>query len=158
MWQTLTGAGGLVVADDRLLMIRQRRHYGIHWELPSGYHEPGESLEEATAREVLEETSVPVEIGELVCTLTWAREHDHRRNVLAFFAATPTDTSPVPRAQVEEDIEEAAFVDPLALPAEEIHPLNRAILDRWWPDRTGGFHLHADVSVREDGTQDYRFR
>jgi hypothetical protein len=68
VWQTLTGAGGLVVADDRLLLIRQRRHFGIHWELPSGYQ------------------------------------------------------------------------------------------DRWWPDRTGRFHLHADVSVRDDGTQDYRFR
>jgi ADP-ribose pyrophosphatase YjhB (NUDIX family) len=158
VWETLTGAGGLVVADERLLMIRQRRHYGTHWELPSGYHEPGESLEEATVREVLEETSVAVDIGELVCTLTWAREHDCRRNVLAFFAATPTDSAHDPRPQVEEDIEEAAFLDPLALPAEEIHPLNRAILDRWWHDRTSGFHLHADISVREDGTQDYRFR
>jgi ADP-ribose pyrophosphatase YjhB (NUDIX family) len=87
----LTGVGGLVVCDDLLLMIRQRRPYGVHWEFPSGYYEPGESLEEATAREVLEETAIAVEVGEFVCTMVWEREHDRRRNVLAFFVATPVE-------------------------------------------------------------------
>jgi cysteine synthase A len=54
-WTTLTGAGGIVVHDGRLLLVRQRRAYGVHWEFPSGYYEPGESFEETTAREVLED-------------------------------------------------------------------------------------------------------
>jgi hypothetical protein len=32
-------------------MVLQRRPYGVHWEAPSGYHEPGESLEAAAALE-----------------------------------------------------------------------------------------------------------
>jgi 8-oxo-dGTP pyrophosphatase MutT (NUDIX family) len=43
VWTTLTATGGLVVLNGRLLMIRQRRAYGVFWEMPSGYHEPGES-------------------------------------------------------------------------------------------------------------------
>jgi ADP-ribose pyrophosphatase YjhB (NUDIX family) len=157
-WTTLTGAGGIVVHDGRLLMIRQRRPYGVYWEFPSGYYEPGESFEQATAREVLEETAIAVEVGELVCTMVWKREHDRRQNVLAYFLATPLDPAQEPRAQLEEDIEDARFVDPSELSVAEIHPLDQAILERWWEARAMGFHVHADVLVQPDGTQSYVFR
>jgi ADP-ribose pyrophosphatase YjhB (NUDIX family) len=154
-WTTLTGAGGIVVKDNRVLFVRQRRPYGTFWEFPSGYYEPGESFEETTAREVLEETSIAVEVGELVCTMVWQREHDRRRNVLAYFLAKPTGDAE-PRPQLEEDIDAAAFSAPEDV--GEIHPLHGAILDRWWKTRESGFHLHADVTVNGDGTQTYAFR
>jgi 8-oxo-dGTP pyrophosphatase MutT (NUDIX family) len=135
-------------------MVRQQRHYGVHWEFPSGYHEPGESLEGAAAREVLEETGIAAEIGELVCTMVWERERDRRRNLLAYFLAAPVDPSSDPRPQVEEDIDAAAYVDPRAL-GGEIHPMHAAILDRWWDGRASGFHLHVDVLVPAEGTQEY---
>jgi ADP-ribose pyrophosphatase YjhB (NUDIX family) len=103
-WTTLTGAGGIVVHDGRLLMIRQRRSYGVYWEFPSGYYEPGESFEQATEREVLEETAIAVEVGELVCTMVWEREHDRRRNLLAYFLATPLDPAAEPRAQARRTL------------------------------------------------------
>jgi ADP-ribose pyrophosphatase YjhB (NUDIX family) len=156
-WTTLTGASAIVVHDGRLLMIRQRRPYGVHWEFPSGYHEAGESLEQTAAREALEETGVAVEVEELVCTMAWEREHDRRRNVLAFFLAAPVDPTVQPRGQVEEDIDDAIYVDPAELKAE-IHPLDHVILERWWDSREIGFHVHADVSVQPDGTQTYAFR
>ena len=157
-WTTLSGAGGIVVLEGRLLMIRQRRSYGVYWEFPSGYYEPGESLEHTAAREVLEETAIAVEVGELVCTMVWEREHDRRRNLLAFFLATPLDPAAEPRAQSEEDIEDARFVDPSELNVADIHPLNQAVLERWWETRTSGFHVYADVLVHPDGTQSYVFR
>jgi ADP-ribose pyrophosphatase YjhB (NUDIX family) len=155
-WTTLTGAGGIVVQDDQLLMIRQRRQYGAFWEFPSGYYEPGESFEQTTAREVLEETAIAVEVGELVCTMVWERGHDMRRNVLAYFLATPVDPTAEPRAQAEENIDDAGFVDPSDV--AEIHPLHHAILERWWESRATGFHVWADVTVEPDGTQSYAFR
>jgi ADP-ribose pyrophosphatase YjhB (NUDIX family) len=156
-WTTLTGASAIVVHDGRLLMIRQRRPYGVHWEFPSGYYEAGESLEQTAAREAHEETGVAVEVEELVCTMAWEREHDRRRNVLAFFLATPVDPSASPRAQSEEDIDEALYADPAELMAE-IHPLDKVILEGWWESRVTGFHIQADVTVHEDGTQSYAFR
>jgi ADP-ribose pyrophosphatase YjhB (NUDIX family) len=156
-WTTMAGAGALVVHDGRLLMVRQRRPYGVHWEIPSGYYEPGESFEETAAREAMEETAIAVEVGELVCTMMWQREHDRRRNVLAFFSAIPIDPTAAPRAQVEEAIEDARYVDPLEV-LHEIHPLERPVLDNWWETRVGGFHVHADVTVQPDGTQTYAIR
>jgi 8-oxo-dGTP pyrophosphatase MutT (NUDIX family) len=155
-WTTLTAAGGLVVLDGRLLMVRQRRAYGVHWELPGGYPEPGESLEQTAAREVLEETGVGVEVGTLVCTLVWERETDRRRNILAWFRADPVDAGAEPRPQEEEGISAAAFVDPATL--DGVHPLEQPVLERWWEGGETGFHVHADVLVRPDGRQEYRFR
>jgi 8-oxo-dGTP pyrophosphatase MutT (NUDIX family) len=154
-WTTYVGSGAVVAHDDRVLMIKQRRPYGTHWELPGGYCESPESLEAAARREVLEETNVEVEVGELVATLVWERAADARRNVLAWFAATPT-SNPDPRPQIEEEIDEACFVDPGAL-AAEIHPLEKVVLDRWWPRRETGFHIRATIGVRPDGTQEYLF-
>jgi 8-oxo-dGTP diphosphatase len=156
-WTTLTGAGGLVVRDGRILLVRQHRQYGVFWEFPSGSNEPGESFEQTTAREVLEETAIRVEVGALVCTMLWEREHDRRRNLLAYFLATPAGPAAEPRPQTEEDIEAAAFVDPAELGAAAIHPLHQAILERWWGTGATGFHLRADVSVHPDGTHSYAF-
>ena len=154
-WKTLVGSGALVAHEGKLLMVRQRRDYGTHWELPGGYYESGETLEEAARREVLEETGVAVEIGPLVATTVWERDADSRRNVLAWFAATVAgDAEPTP--QTEEDIEAAAFLDPASV-ADEIHPLEKAVIDRWWPDRHARFHIRATVVVHPDGTRAYVF-
>ena len=106
---------------------------------------------------MLEETGVDVRIDDFVCTVVWEREHDRRRNVLTWFSATAVDAGAEPRPQTEEDIEAAVFVDPESV-ADDIHPLERAVLDRWWPERTTGFHIYADVIVRPDGTQGYSIR
>jgi ADP-ribose pyrophosphatase YjhB (NUDIX family) len=157
-WTTLIGVSPLVVKDGGLLMVLQRRPYGVHWEAPSGYYEPGESLEEAAAREAAEEAGVEVDVGALVCTFVWQRETDRRRNVLAYFEGTPRDPGAQPRPQTEEDIEAAAYVDPYALEGGELHPICRAILDRWWTTRETGFHIYADALPQPDGTQTYAFR
>jgi ADP-ribose pyrophosphatase YjhB (NUDIX family) len=54
------GAGG---ARELLLM---QRSDNAHWGLPGGYVELGESVADAAAREVFEETGVRVAIGRLV--------------------------------------------------------------------------------------------
>jgi 8-oxo-dGTP diphosphatase len=153
-WTTFTAAGAVVVDDGSVLMVRQRRAYGVHWELPGGYDEAGESLEETAVREVLEETGLNVDVGDLVCTLVWERRHDRRRNVIAYFLATPLEAGAELRPQVEEDIDAAEWLDPVAK-ATDVHPLHRAIFERWWRARSNGFHLHVDVAVAADGTQTY---
>jgi len=54
------GAGG-----GRELLLMQRSD-NEHWGLPGGYIELGESVAEAAAREVFEETGVRVAVGRLV--------------------------------------------------------------------------------------------
>ena len=57
-----------VTEKDGKIMICQRRpevHNGLKWEFPGGKLEPGESPEEALARELREELAIEVQVGRI---------------------------------------------------------------------------------------------
>jgi ADP-ribose pyrophosphatase YjhB (NUDIX family) len=57
------GVGGAVVRDDRLLLVRRASRHGRgNWQLPGGFIEPDETIEQAVVREVREETGVTAEV------------------------------------------------------------------------------------------------
>jgi hypothetical protein len=51
MWQTLPGAGVLAVRGGCILMVLHYRGGKYRWELPSGYVNKGESMEQAAIRD-----------------------------------------------------------------------------------------------------------
>ena len=57
------GVGGAVVRDGRLLFVRRasRRGHG-NWQVPGGFVEPDETIEDAVVREVAEEAGVEAEV------------------------------------------------------------------------------------------------
>lgn len=63
----VVGVSGVVICGDEVLVVKRGRapSKGL-WSLPGGAVELGERLSVACAREVLEETGVPVEVGPLV--------------------------------------------------------------------------------------------
>lgn len=66
------GAGGVVLTPDRnLLVIQERHHKTRHYKLPGGALHPGEHVEDAVIREVLEETGIRTEFESLVCFRHW---------------------------------------------------------------------------------------
>lgn len=57
----IRAAGGVVVRDDRVLIVHRERY--DDWSLPKGKLEPGETWEAAAIREVGEETGLRCELG-----------------------------------------------------------------------------------------------
>jgi ADP-ribose pyrophosphatase YjhB (NUDIX family) len=57
------GVGGAVVRDSQLLLVRRASRRGRgNWQLPGGFVEPDETIEQAVVREVEEETGVRAQV------------------------------------------------------------------------------------------------
>jgi len=57
------GVGGAVVRDHQLLLVRRASRHGRgNWQLPGGFIEPDETIEQAVVREVEEEAGVICEV------------------------------------------------------------------------------------------------
>jgi len=62
----MTTVVAAVIERDGRVLIAQRRRTGQHplkWEFPGGKVKPGETLQQALGRELLEELGAPAEIG-----------------------------------------------------------------------------------------------
>lgn len=76
----MIGVGVVVLRGDDVLLIRRGKPPRIgEWSLPGGLQELGETVREAAAREVLEETSVTVAIGPLIDTFDVVRKDESGR-------------------------------------------------------------------------------
>ncbi|HEX9143078.1 MAG TPA: NUDIX domain-containing protein [Candidatus Binatia bacterium] len=57
------GVGGAVLRERKLLLVRRASRHGRgNWQLPGGFIEPDETVEQAVVREVQEETGVIAEV------------------------------------------------------------------------------------------------
>jgi 8-oxo-dGTP diphosphatase len=63
----LIGVGAIIIEQDRVILVK-RAHPPLlgEWSIPGGMLEVGETLRQAAVREVLEETGLRVEVGELL--------------------------------------------------------------------------------------------
>lgn len=62
----MLGVGALIFEGERVLLVqRGKAPLAGYWSLPGGAVETGESVKAALVREVLEETSLEVEVGDL---------------------------------------------------------------------------------------------
>ena len=77
-------------ADGRILLARRAtgQHLEGHWELPGGKVEPGESLEAALQRELLEELGLMVTVGEELARTVY---HYERGSIELIALAATTD-------------------------------------------------------------------
>src|SRR5579872_932688 len=63
----LVGVGAIIIEHNRVILVK-RGHPPLlgEWSIPGGLLEVGETLRQAAVREVLEETGLRVEVGELL--------------------------------------------------------------------------------------------
>lgn len=118
----LVGVGALIVKDGRVIVVRRGKPPAMgEWSIPGGLVEVGETLEEAAAREALEETGLTVEPSELVEVLERIFPDGDGRiryhYVLVDFLCTVISGDPTPGS----DVLEAKWAEP-----DEFESLNMA--------------------------------
>lgn len=93
----------IVLHEGKMLLIKTKQ--GVqNWRCPGGGLEPGESLAECAAREVLEETGIRAEIGRVAFLREWivppppagsAGERRHGFGLEVYFYAEPLELGPL---------------------------------------------------------------
>jgi ADP-ribose pyrophosphatase YjhB (NUDIX family) len=74
----VVGVGVALVSDGRILLIKRGREPGKGlWAVPGGKVKLGEGLKEAARREMLEETGLEIEVGEVVWVGEFIDEDHH---------------------------------------------------------------------------------
>ena len=80
-------AAAAVVVQDRRVLLVQRRNSPARglWTLPAGYVDAGEDPRLAAAREVVEETGLEVDIGQVADVVFEPAEGDHPSTIVIVY-------------------------------------------------------------------------
>jgi len=118
----VVGVGAIVFdAEGRVLLVERGRPPGVGlWSVPGGKLEGAETLAQAVAREVREETGLLVEIGALACVVERIGD-DFHFVILDYLARVIGGT-----LAAASDVRAARFVTPDELPAL---PLTEGLVD-----------------------------
>jgi len=114
----IVGVGAIVFDDaGRVLLVERGRPPGAGlWSIPGGRLEPRETLAQAVAREVREETGLIVEVGGLACVVERMGD-DYHFVLLDYFARITGGT--LAAASDARDARFVALDDVAALPTTD---------------------------------------
>jgi mutator protein MutT len=109
------GVGGAVLHGGRLLMVRRASRHGRgNWQLPGGFIEPDETIEQAVVREVQEEAGVTAAV-EAVLALRSRCDPENGNGIYVIMLLKALSGEPLPDGR---EVDCAAYFT-----LEEIHDL-----------------------------------
>jgi len=122
------GVGGAVVNDGRLLLVRRASRRGRgNWQVPGGFIEPEETIEQAVVREVVEEAGVTAEV-QGVLGLRNRYDPDTGNSLYIVLLLRPIRGEPTPD---DHEVDRAGYFSLAEIQAlEQVPPINLEIAKR----------------------------
>jgi len=127
----------VIELDDRVVLVR-RKHPPHGWAIPGGFVDDGERVEDAARREMREETSLDVELTELLGVYSDPARDPRGHTVSTVYVGRATGT---PRAA--DDAAEIDLFDEQHLPAPLAFDHAQILADYFRWRRTGERPLPA---------------
>src|SRR5262252_10726081 len=122
------GVGGAVVRAGELLLVRRASRHGRgNWQLPGGFIEPDETIEQAVIREVEEEAGITAEV-EGILGLRNRYDPDVGNSLYIVLLLRPLSGEPVPDGK---EVDRAAYFSLDEIRAlEQVPSINLEIAQR----------------------------
>ena len=120
----IVGVGGVIFRDSSVLLVKRGQEPGKGlWSLPGGAVELGETLTHALKREIIEETSLNIEVGGLIRLLDRI-VHDRQKRVQYHYVIVDYWGWMVSgKLSPASDVSDARFVTPNQLKKMGVHHL-----------------------------------
>jgi 8-oxo-dGTP diphosphatase len=127
----IVGVGAVILMDGKVVLIRRRfEPLAGQWSLPGGVLELGETLEAGTAREMLEETGLEVQVGPVVEVFDRIR-YDETRRVRYHFVLVDYLCWPIGgELRAGSDVDDAVLVAPEKLGPYSLTDKATAVIHR----------------------------
>ncbi len=127
----VVGVGAVVLNDAGCVLLVKRGHAPRQgeWSLPGGRVELGESLVEATKREIREETGLNIDVGQQIEVFDRIHQRDGRVQyhfVIADYLCTPRGGT----LAASDDAEDVAWVSPGDLEAFGVNEHARRVIGK----------------------------
>jgi mutator protein MutT len=127
----VVGVGAVIFQAGQVVLVRRRfEPLAGRWSLPGGAVELGETLEEATAREMREETGLVVQVGPVIEVFDRIMVDEEQRvryhYVLVDYLCWPVGGTLTPGS----DVDEVALVDPNDVAHYELTTKAKAVIER----------------------------
>ena len=90
MFKVVTSVKSLIFQNGKFLLIKEKLDKRDIWDLPGGKIEYGETPSAALIREVKEELSIDIEVGESVGIYWFIVDNHHQQVICHTFLCTPS--------------------------------------------------------------------
>lgn len=116
--------------DGSILIAKRKEGWGhpANWEFPGGTLEEGETHEECLKRELQEELSLTIDVGDHVCTSEYVYTPDWTIRLIVYRATI------ISGSVILNDHEEIRWVRPKELGRYDFPPANKAVVERLMSD------------------------